>query len=53
MKTSRFLFAGGILFWIIALFAALNHAQDLTCYLFIILGQIVFITGMHANDIGD
>jgi hypothetical protein len=53
MKTSRFLFAGSAIFWLIALFAALKNAPDLTCYLFIILGQIVFITGMHAKDIGD
>jgi hypothetical protein len=53
MKTSTILFAGSALLWTVALIAGLKNASDLNCYAFIILGQIVFITGMHAKEIGD
>ena len=53
MKTSTLLFAGSALLWLIALIAGLKNAADLNCYAFIILGQIVFITGFLAKDSGD
>lgn len=53
MKTSTILFTGSALLWTVALIAGLKNAADLNCYAFIILGQIVFITGLLAKDTGD